>query len=101
MGRLAMRFQWGSAIVLGILVAAVPAVLRGKSQTENAKGEKTLPGTFFRTSDRCVACHNGLKTSSGDDVSIGFEWRASIMANSSRDPYQQGSVRREAMYHPE
>ena len=101
MGRLAMRFQWGSAIVLGILVAAVPAVLRGKSQTENTKGEKTLPGTFFRTSDRCVACHNGLKTSSGDDVSIGFEWRASIMANSSRDPYWQGSVRREAMDHPE
>ena len=55
----------------------------------------------FRTSDRCVACHNGLKTGSGEDVSIGFEWRASIMANSSRDPYWQGSVRREAIDHPE
>jgi len=55
----------------------------------------------FRTSDRCVACHNGLKTSSGEDISIGFQWRASIMANSSRDPYWQGSVRRESIDHPE
>ena len=57
--------------------------------------------TEFRTSDRCVACHNGLKTKSGEDISIGFDWRASIMANSSRDPYWQGSVRRESIDHPE
>jgi hypothetical protein len=55
----------------------------------------------FHTSDRCVACHNGLTTASGEDVSIGFDWRASIMANSSRDPYWQGSVRRESIDHPE
>ena len=55
----------------------------------------------FRTSDRCVACHNGLKTKSGEDISIGFEWRASVMANSARDPYWQGSVRRETIDHPE
>ncbi len=60
------------------------------------------PGkTQFRTSDRCVACHNGLKTRSGEDISIGLQWRASIMANSSRDPYWQGSVRRESIDHPE
>jgi hypothetical protein len=55
----------------------------------------------FQTSDRCLACHNGLTTSTGQDVSIGFEWRASLMANSSRDPYWQASVRREAIDHPE
>jgi hypothetical protein len=49
----------------------------------------------FQTSDRCIACHNGLSTPSGQDVSIGFAWRASIMANSSREPYWQASVRRE------
>jgi hypothetical protein len=37
----------------------------------------------------------------GGDVSIGFHWRASIMANSSRDPYWQASVRREIIDHPE
>jgi hypothetical protein len=48
-----------------------------------------------------MACHNGLVTATGTDVSIGFHWRASIMANSSRDPYWQGSVRREVTDHPE
>ncbi len=54
----------------------------------------------FHTSDRCVACHNGLLTASGEDVSIGFDWRASMMGNSSRDPYWHASVRRESLDHP-
>ena len=54
----------------------------------------------FQTSDRCIACHNGLVTASGRDVSIGFAWRSSIMANSSRDPYWQASLRRETIDHP-
>jgi hypothetical protein len=59
------------------------------------------PQPSFHTSDRCIACHNGLTTAGGEDVSIGFDWRASIMANSSRDPYWQASVRRETLDHPE
>ena len=59
------------------------------------------PHDDFHTADRCVACHNGLKTSQGEDISIGLQWRASVMANSSRDPYWQGSVRRESIDHPE
>jgi hypothetical protein len=58
-------------------------------------------GSIFQTSDRCFACHNGLSTSSGEDISIGFDWRASMMANSSRDPYWQAGVRRETIDHPE
>lgn len=57
--------------------------------------------TAFRTSDRCIACHVGMRTTNGDEYSIGFDWRASIMANSSRDPYWQGSIRRETLDHPE
>ena len=48
-----------------------------------------------------MACHNGLLTPSGEDVSIGVGWRASMMANSARDPYWQASVRRETIDHPE
>lgn len=55
----------------------------------------------FQTSDRCLACHNSLVNSAGQDVSIGFHWRASIMANSSHDPYWQASSRREVIDHPE
>ena len=55
---------------------------------------------LFETSDRCMACHIGVTTSSGQDVSIGFQWRPSMMANSARDPYWQAGVRREVTDHP-
>ena len=64
-------------------------------------GENPNAKSEFHTSDRCIGCHNGMKTAAGEDVSIGFDWRASIMANSSRDPYWQASVRRESIDHPE
>lgn len=61
-------------------------------------GGQTMPG--FLTSHDCIACHNGLTTNEGEDVSIGIAWRASMMANASRDPYWQAGVRREAIDHP-
>ncbi len=57
-------------------------------------------GPLFVTSHECMACHNSLTLSSGEDVSIGVSWRATIMANSARDPYWQASVRREVIDHP-
>jgi hypothetical protein len=59
------------------------------------------PRVHFVTGHSCFACHNSLTTAAGEDASIGFDWRASIMANSSRDPYWQASVRREVLEHPE
>ena len=59
------------------------------------------PADDFRTAGRCLTCHNNLKTAKGEDVSIGVDWSASIMANAARDPYWQGSVRRETLDHPE
>lgn len=47
-----------------------------------------------------MACHNALSTPAGEDVSIGSAWRASMMANSGRDPYWQASVRREVLERP-
>lgn len=55
---------------------------------------------LFATADRCMACHNGLITSAGEDISFGVDWRGSMMANSARDPYWQASVRRESLVHP-
>jgi len=57
-------------------------------------------GPHFETSDRCVACHNGISTPTGEDVSIGVNWRTSMMANSGRDPYWISGVRRETIDHP-
>ncbi len=55
----------------------------------------------FQTSDRCVACHNGMATRAGEDVSLGTAWRPTMMANSARDPYWQAGVRRETIDHPD
>ena len=41
-----------------------------------------------------------MSAPSGEDISIGSAWRASMMANSARDPYWQAAVRREVMDHP-
>jgi hypothetical protein len=76
-----------------VFVGAVPQISRA--------ADKKAPQAEFHTSDRCLACHNGLTTPDGKDVSIGFDWRSSIMGNSARDPYWQASVRREDMEHPE
>jgi len=56
---------------------------------------------IFVTSDQCMACHNGLSTNSGEDVSIGVDWRTSMMANSARDPYWQASFRAEVLANPD
>ncbi len=79
---------------LSILFVVAAGCVRLRGARPKARTPK------FQTSDRCLACHNGLTTDSGKDVSIGFDWRSSIMANSSRDPYWQGSVRRETIDHP-
>lgn len=55
---------------------------------------------LFHTSDQCIACHNGLASPTGEDVSIGFKWRSSMMGNSARDPYWMAAVRRESLDHP-
>jgi hypothetical protein len=84
-------------VYLAIAIASLlssPSLMRGGEAKNGLKPE-------FHTSDRCMACHNGLTTPSGKDISIGFDWRSSIMGNSARDPYWQASVRREDIEHPE
>lgn len=84
----ACRRLFSAALLIGLF-----NLVSGATDHKETKAE-------FHTSDRCVACHNGLKAPSGMDVSIGLDWRSSIMANSARDPYWQASVRREDLDHP-
>jgi len=82
-------------LLLGTFLAPPQA-----AQESSAAGSRAAQ-PLFETSDRCMACHNGLTSPSGEDISIGFDWRASMMANSARDPYWQAGVRRESIDHPE
>ena len=87
----------GCSAVLLLAALSMPSPLLGQTPAPARK----VAGPLFRTSDRCIACHNGLTTLSGQDVSFGFNWRPSMMANSGRDPYWQAGVRRETIEHPE
>lgn len=78
-----------------VLVIAAAFFFAATAASAHAQQSSTLT-----VSTRCLVCHNNLNSSKGQDVSIGKLWSASLMANSARDPYWQGSVRRETLDHP-
>ena len=92
-----MRRWHGFALVCSLCLTAA-----GIRSTAAAQGGHGAPdaGVSFETGDTCLACHNGLTAASGEDVSIGVAWRASMMANAARDPYWHAAVRRETIDHP-
>lgn len=81
------------------LLVAATIVDLGALSAQQTTDAPTPP--LFTTHADCIACHNGLTDATGDDVSIGASWRASMMANSARDPYWQAGVRAEILDHPE
>ncbi|HET9986742.1 MAG TPA: hypothetical protein VFQ38_24410 [Longimicrobiales bacterium] len=83
-----------------LLVPAVALAATYAAPPRRAAPRPAGPPPLFETHEVCFACHNQLSTGEGEDVSISTDWRASVMANSSRDPYWQASVRREVMDHP-
>lgn len=93
-----MRVAEVRLVLQGLAVTALLGC--GASGSQVASGGAQSP-PLFETSERCMACHNSLTTSGGEDVSIGTSWRATMMANSARDPYWQASVRTETLDHPE
>ncbi len=94
----------GSTTTISIgLALTLGAIGLAQRSGPSTAAPPSVPGPalpHFQTADNCLACHNGLTTSAGEDVSIGSAWRGSIMANASRDPYWQASVRRETLDHP-
>lgn len=97
-----------NGVVMGLLITGstlIAAVDVPLSAPVDARPASTAPAQLadptFHTADRCLACHKGVTTSTGRDVSIGYDWRASMMANSARDPYWHAAVRREVMDYPE
>jgi hypothetical protein len=84
------------------VVTACLATIDAQRSTPPSQDKKKAHASrsLFAHSDDCVACHNGLTTPAGEDVSIGSTWRSTMMANSARDPYWQAGVRRETIDHP-
>jgi hypothetical protein len=91
-----------TAITIATLVWALLVMTAASPRGQHAPvtSGAAAPPVLFETADRCQACHNGLITPSGRDVSIGAAWRATMMADSARDPYWHAAVRRETLDHP-
>ena len=79
----------------------------GNPQTSSTTPSSTIPtspATFtglalsqyttnnFTGSGNCAFCHSDLKDAQGKDVSIDTQWRSSMMANASKDPFWQANV---------
>ena len=93
----------GANICYAIIAATLTLGPLGVSRAEEKPAQKPArekPQQHFQTSDRCIACHNNLTTPAGEDISIGINWRPTMMANSGRDPYWMAGVRRESTDHP-
>lgn len=91
---------WLLSVLLAMPSAQTPAPSAPASPAGTSRPNSHPGGPLFAHSDTCVSCHNNLATPSGEDVSIGTAWRATMMANSARDPYWHAGVRRETMDHP-
>jgi hypothetical protein len=81
---------------LRIVRICVAAAFLGPAFAEAPDGESA-----FVPASQCIACHAQLTAPTGEDISIGLDWRATMMANSARDPYWHAAVRREVLDHPE
>ncbi|GAP10109.1 hypothetical protein BECAL_01267 [Bellilinea caldifistulae] len=97
---------FAALLALGLLAGCTDSTPSRPAPTVPVVGVETgqlprLRGDFFSASGECGFCHTALKDNAGKDVSIETAWRASIMANASRDPYYRASVRSEVLQKPE
>ena len=95
-----IRKHTRALIICGVLLmAGSVAMVRAQEKTADVP---RMPSNhlLFNTSAHCISCHSQIHAPDGEDISIGIQWRASVMANSARDPYWQAAIRREIMDHP-
>lgn len=95
-----IRTSIDAATACWVLTVAMVSTAPAPARQAPAAAPPAAPAPLFDTSHNCMACHNSLSTSSGEDISIGTAWRATMMANSARDPYWHAAVRREVIDHP-
>ena len=95
----AVAVVWSAVLLVTLRAGRVQAPDSG-GQPRPSRSNVHADVSMFAPSSDCLACHNNLVTPVGEDVSIGANWRGSMMANSARDPYFLASVRREILDHP-
>ncbi|MDF1660187.1 MAG: multiheme c-type cytochrome [Planctomycetota bacterium] len=80
-----------SVTALLILTESIAQDIAGK-KIVTRETEHKFRSKHFLGSGNCTTCHNYLEDRAGNDVSIIDAWRATMMANASRDPLWQAKV---------
>lgn len=83
------------------IIEPTTSTVQTTTPTEVPTAVPVDPDRYFSLSIKCTICHSQMIDASGYDVSIDKYWRASMMANSARDPYWQASVREEILNFPD
>lgn len=113
-----LRFLWITAIIF-CLAAAMSYVqteehveaFHTKEEIEYFKSRSAndLPiggNALFKASGECSGCHGYDETgfasvdADGNDVNVSDDWRATMMANSARDPFWRAKVSHEVLVNP-
>ncbi len=88
------------AVPLALVLAALCAA------TAQGQGIDLTRATsaIFTGSGNCAWCHTtdgtALRDSNGTDLSMGTDWRSTLMANAAKDPIWQANVETEVAEHP-
>lgn len=86
-----------------------PVPYHSKEDMEKMMNGTNLPvgdNTFFTGSGRCGGCHGDDPvdyaniTQEGEDVSPATNWRATMMANSAKDPFWRAKIEHEILVNP-
>ena len=79
------------------IVSCLFVLLSHTTQAEDAN----FTTSHFAGSGNCAMCHDGLTDTSGNNVSIVRDWGASMMANSTKDPFWRAKVATELARNPQ
>ena len=84
-----------------------PAELDSFKNLNLSSADPVDPSVIFPTFDHCEGCHghdlqmNGMVDADGNDVNVVDNWRATMMANSAKDPFWRAKVSHEILVNPQ
>ncbi len=74
--------------------------MRGNNRMGHMGNSGAFQTSLFVTHQLCAKCHDNLRDSSGQDVSIPKDWCSTMMANAGLDPLWQAKVHSEIIRNP-
>lgn len=100
-----MKQFFVTSLLIGIIGTLVIALFSGLKPKDDPKSTLSDPlpqgySTLFAGSGSCAFCHTNLSGQSGQSYTIVNDWRSTIMANASKDPYWKAKVEHETTIFP-